>query len=77
MSWDKAAMREDRRQRYFDAILWAVSEAGGLLTRKRLLTLVAKDVGGGGGHGVARGPNSRRDGPREVPHSTGRAAVPE
>jgi hypothetical protein len=44
MCWDKAAIREDRQQAYFDSILMAVSEAGGQLTRQRLLALVARDL---------------------------------
>jgi hypothetical protein len=44
MCWDDAAMREDRQQAYFDSILMAVSEAGGQLTRRRLIALVAKDL---------------------------------
>ena len=44
MCWDNAAMREDRKQAYFDSILMAVSEASGDLTRPRLIALVAKDL---------------------------------
>jgi hypothetical protein len=44
MCWDNAAMREDRRQAYFDSILMTVSEAGGQITRRKLITLVAADL---------------------------------
>lgn len=44
MSWDKAAMRESRKQAYFDSILMAVSDAGGGLSRKRLIERVREDL---------------------------------
>jgi hypothetical protein len=44
MCWDNAAMREDRQQAYFDSILMAVSEAGGRVTRRELVALVASDL---------------------------------
>ena len=44
MCWDTAPMREDRQQAYFDSILMAVSEAGGRLTRRELIALVADDL---------------------------------
>jgi hypothetical protein len=44
MCWDTAVMREDRQQAYFDSILMAVSEAGGRLTRRKLLAIVTKEL---------------------------------
>lgn len=44
MSWDNAAMREDRQQAYFDSILMAISDAGGPLTREELIAIVAEDL---------------------------------
>ena len=40
-SWDGAAVREGRKRAYFDAILVAVSEAGGSVPRDRLIATVA------------------------------------
>lgn len=48
MSWDKAAMKEDRQQLYFDAILFLVSDAGGKLSRKSLIAQVKKEIKGQG-----------------------------
>lgn len=44
MCWTKAAMREDRQQAYFDAILMNVSETGGNITRERLIKKVAREL---------------------------------
>jgi hypothetical protein len=37
-------MREERQQAYFDSILMTVSEAGGSLSRQKLIRLVATDL---------------------------------
>lgn len=42
MSWHTAAMREDRKQPYFDAVLLSVSELSGQATRDSLLKLVTE-----------------------------------
>jgi len=44
MSWDKAAIRESRKQAYFDSILIAVSDSGGGLSRMRLIERVRDDL---------------------------------
>ena len=44
MCWDKAAIREDRQQAYFDSILMIVSESGGEVTRQQLIEQVSADL---------------------------------
>ncbi|HVJ87533.1 MAG TPA: hypothetical protein VM452_17875 [Caulifigura sp.] len=48
MSWTKASMRKDRQLAYFDAVLMAVSDAGGGLSRSKLIRQVAREVRGKG-----------------------------
>ena len=44
MCWEKAKIRKERQQAYFDAVLITVSELGGNVSRKQLIKEVRKIV---------------------------------